>query len=95
MTTYKKGITANINSKGSQGAPSVTPVDGRPPAEGRLFNPEPRKYGKNGDGREVVTRCVAGVGEHNNQCRHKRGWGPAGQFCKEHAVQMSVVRKWQ
>lgn len=38
---------------------------------------------------EDKTRCVAEVshftGWHSFQCRRKRGYGPKGEYCKQHA----------
>jgi len=54
-----------------------------------------RRYGKwagEPDGRpEDSQRCVAEVVEDFivRQCRHKRGYGPDGLFCKQHAKQLA------
>ena len=38
---------------------------------------------------EDLTRCIASVsddtGWHFNQCKRKRGYGPNGEYCKQHA----------
>lgn len=38
---------------------------------------------------EILTRCVAEVyspvGWHSYQCSRKRGHGPNGEYCKQHA----------
>lgn len=38
---------------------------------------------------EDPKRCVAevpdGTGWHRYQCRRKRGYGPNGEYCKQHA----------
>ena len=51
-----------------------------------------RRYGRwaGSDGRpEDVTKCIASVMPkgtfHYYQCSHKRGHGPGGLYCKQHA----------
>ena len=50
-----------------------------------------RRYGWNHDQPEDPTKCIkgvhdAGAGFHfgNHQCNRKRGYGPNGEYCKQH-----------
>lgn len=46
---------------------------------------------------EDPTRCVASVtdftGWHQYQCKRKRGYGPNGEYCKQHAKKFDIRRQ--
>ena len=58
---------------------------------------EPRKYGHWQSKPEDTTRCIVavtppglwGIGEWH-QCYRKRGHGPNGEYCKQHAKTAEV-----
>ena len=46
---------------------------------------------------EDPTRCVASVmdetGWHSYQCKRKRGYGPNGEYCKQHAKRIERINQ--
>jgi len=54
-----------------------------------------RRYGDNGNP-EDIDRCIACVsdssGWHFYQCSRKRGHGPDGLYCKQHATILKAGR---
>jgi len=48
---------------------------------------------------EDKTRCIAEVpdftGWHVFQCQRKRGYGPNGEYCKQHARKLETIKEWR
>lgn len=53
-----------------------------------------RRYGLLSAQKEVAERCIAEVSEpphyiYRSQCSRKRGHGPVGLYCKQHAAMIA------
>jgi hypothetical protein len=48
---------------------------------------------------EDKSRCIAAVtdftGFHSFQCQRKRGFGPRGEYCRQHAKKIEEREKWR
>jgi hypothetical protein len=58
------------------------------------------KWGGNPKGiPEDPTRCIEEVvdwsGWHYFQCSRKRGYGPNGEYCKQHAKKIEKRKQWE